>query len=40
MDNVKAQVGVEEEENDFEERNREECEEMSLMDMCSWGEFN
>ncbi len=35
MENVQVQP-VE----DWEESNREDCEEMSLLDMCSWGEFN
>lgn len=36
MENVQVQPVME----DWEESNREDCEEMSLVDMCSWGEFN
>ncbi len=36
MENLQLQVESEE----CEETNREECEEMSLLDMCSWNEWN
>ena len=36
MENAQVQTVTEE----WEESNREDCEEMSLMDMCSWAEAN
>lgn len=34
------EVQVDEVQNSYEEFNRELCDEMSLFDMCSWGEAN
>ena len=35
-----GEIKPHEEVNSWEESNREDCEEMSLIDMCSWGEAN
>ena len=40
MEIQREEISVSEEQNLWEELNRELCEEMSLSDMCSWGEAN
>ena len=40
MEIQREEVQVDEVQNSWEETNRELCDEMSLFDMCSWGEWN
>ena len=40
MEIQRKEVSGDEVQNSYEESNRELCDEMSLLDMCSWGEAN